>query len=119
MLTFTYNGYRVHINNAGNAEYVRLDPNIGGNPVVTNDPPAAIVTLAGQILQLVATDTLRAEMTVAGVREDLRIAMNDVESAASSEYEARIAGRSAMATRLKLAGQLKKAEDVLQSAKAE
>lgn len=116
MLTLDYNDYRIHIDNTGNVEYARLDNN--GWPVVTHIPPAAIVTLAGSILQLVATDVVRAEMMIAGIEEDLRVAKNNVDSAESSEFEAVMAGNSAKLAQSELTEQLKAAKEVLQSAKA-
>ncbi len=119
MLTFSYDGYKVHIDDAGHAEYAKIHPiHPLEYPCVTNDPPVSIVMLAGQILQLVATDTIRAEMRYARLREELMIATNDVESAERAKCAAKRARVSAGVAQLNLSAQLKEAEESLQSAKA-
>lgn len=118
MLTFYYDDYRVHIDDTGRVEYVRLD-DVPAIPVVVNDPPAVIVMLAGEILRLVATDVVKAKMRVARASEAVRIATEDVVNANNAAIKAKLAGITAMSARIALSETLKKAEEALQLARVE
>ncbi len=119
MLTFYYDDYRVHIHDTGRVEYVRFDDVVGSMTlwVVVNDPPAAVMAVAAAVLPLVLSDVMKADLKVAQLREELRVAEIALNHAERCQCAADDAYDDCDATLVNVAAQLRGAEGALQLAR--
>ncbi len=125
MLTFIYNDHQVRISDTGRVDYYKDTGAAETVWTLTDDPPVTVTSIAAMIWPLVLSDVMKADLRVTQLREELRAAKNNVESAESAELEdceacvaLRDARYEAMDLQLELSSLLTAAEGALQLARA-